>query len=144
MLMMGVLFVVAVLINHRVTFDNADFNTENDSASRRWTLRRSAAAAGGGEWSYKALATEQEAMWDSIDAVAEWLWPVSLKMALRGLRPLKACRRACKGFEKGELLTEPRAHETMSVKNLPRSFFWGNVNGVNYLTPIRNQHIPKY
>eukprot|EP00244_Chara_vulgaris_P012612 TRINITY_DN672_c0_g2_i11.p1 TRINITY_DN672_c0_g2~~TRINITY_DN672_c0_g2_i11.p1 ORF type:complete len:640 (-),score=83.83 TRINITY_DN672_c0_g2_i11:1276-3162(-) len=65
-------------------------------------------------------------------------------MALRGLRPLKACRKPCKGFTKGELLTEPRAHETVSVKNLPRSFFWGNVNGVNYLTPIRNQHIPKY
>merc|ERR1719197_504560 len=27
---------------------------------------------------------------------------------------------------------------------LPRDFSWGNVSGVSYLTPVRNQHIPVY
>ena len=27
---------------------------------------------------------------------------------------------------------------------IPRSFWWGNVNGTNYLTVQRNQHIPIY
>ena len=29
-------------------------------------------------------------------------------------------------------------------KKLPKSFFWGNVSNVNYLSPIRNQHVPVY
>ena len=28
--------------------------------------------------------------------------------------------------------------------NLPKRFFWGDVDGVNYLSPVRNQHIPVY
>ena len=28
--------------------------------------------------------------------------------------------------------------------DLPTNFWWGNVNGVNYLTYQRNQHIPVY
>lgn len=27
---------------------------------------------------------------------------------------------------------------------LPENFFWGDVNGVNYLTVTKNQHIPQY
>jgi len=29
-------------------------------------------------------------------------------------------------------------------ESMPASFSWGNMNGTNYLTPIRNQHIPVY
>lgn len=28
--------------------------------------------------------------------------------------------------------------------DIPKNFWWGNVNGVNYLTYQRNQHIPIY
>ena len=28
--------------------------------------------------------------------------------------------------------------------NIPTNFWWGNINGVNYLTYQRNQHIPIY
>jgi len=29
-------------------------------------------------------------------------------------------------------------------KDLPQAYSWGNVDGVNYLTGSRNQHIPQY
>lgn len=29
-------------------------------------------------------------------------------------------------------------------RRLPESFFWGNVSNVNFLSPIRNQHVPVY
>eukprot|EP00850_Spirogloea_muscicola_P010065 SM000058S18495 [mRNA] locus=s58:238036:242651:+ [translate_table: standard] len=32
----------------------------------------------------------------------------------------------------------------MAVRDLPEAWFWGNVSGVNYLTEIKNQHIPQY
>jgi len=28
--------------------------------------------------------------------------------------------------------------------NLPKRFFWGDVDGINHLSPVRNQHIPVY
>jgi cathepsin X len=30
------------------------------------------------------------------------------------------------------------------VKDLPETFIWNNVDGVNYLTNLRNQHVPSY
>ena len=32
----------------------------------------------------------------------------------------------------------------MSKDDLPRNFTWGNKDGINYLTRMRNQHIPQY
>eukprot|EP00937_MAST-01D_sp_MAST-1D-sp2_P006323 g6323.t1 len=43
-----------------------------------------------------------------------------------------------------ERVTGPRAHEKLVVGDLPSDFFWGNVNGTNFLTESRNQHIPQY
>jgi len=34
--------------------------------------------------------------------------------------------------------------EKKTIHELPVNFFWGNVNGKNYLTQMKNQHIPKY
>ena len=30
------------------------------------------------------------------------------------------------------------------VDDLPREQIWNNINGTNYLTNIRNQHVPQY
>lgn len=34
--------------------------------------------------------------------------------------------------------------DSLGKEKLPKSFFWGNVSHVNYLSPIRNQHVPVY
>lgn len=34
--------------------------------------------------------------------------------------------------------------QTMKIEDLPTDFWWGDVNGVNYLTVGKNQHIPQY
>ena len=46
------------------------------------------------------------------------------------------------------LMESPEDHvwpyTARSKADLPRNFTWGNVNGKNYLTRMRNQHIPQY
>ena len=32
----------------------------------------------------------------------------------------------------------------LSFEELPKNFWWGNVNGTNYLTLQKNQHIPQF
>jgi hypothetical protein len=57
----------------------------------------------------------------------------------------KACRTEKATFEGGERVSNPRPHEAMNIRtDLPEAIFWGDVNGINYLTETRNQHIPQY
>lgn len=49
------------------------------------------------------------------------------------------CRTPTTTFgEKGPVMTGPRPHEEIAYEDLPESFFWGDVDGVNYLSSLRN------
>ena len=43
----------------------------------------------------------------------------------------------------GEKCTRPRAHALLDTSTLPADYSWSNVNGTNFLTETRNQHIPQ-
>lgn len=43
-----------------------------------------------------------------------------------------------------EHIIHPLPHTYLSESHLPLTFNWNDVNGVSYLTRMRNQHIPQY
>lgn len=59
-------------------------------------------------------------------------------------QPRGGCRDAKVHFSRGEVIKTKRPHEYLAAEDLPQSFYWGDVNGTNYLTMARNQHIPQY
>jgi len=59
--------------------------------------------------------------------------------ALKYIDPVHPCRKTSPGPKLGNVRKplEP-------VKDLPETYIWNNIDGVNYLTNLRNQHIPSY
>jgi len=47
-------------------------------------------------------------------------------------------------FENGPLIKSPLPHETIDVADVPKAWDWRNVNGKNFITWDKNQHIPQY
>jgi cathepsin X len=58
----------------------------------------------------------------------------------------QACRSEHIEFEvpENERITAPLPHTYLSAADLPSEFTWANVNGTNFLSFSRNQHIPVY
>jgi hypothetical protein len=55
----------------------------------------------------------------------------------------QACRHS-HDWRVGQRVNSPAPHSLLSATDLPHAFWWGNVSGVNYLTPTRQQHLPQY
>ena len=47
-------------------------------------------------------------------------------------------------FKNGEKVHSPRPQDYVQDSDVPDSFFWGDKDGVNYLSWSKNQHIPEY
>jgi cathepsin X len=75
----------------------------------------------------------------------------ALALALATAAPVftaayEACRAPSTEFElpEHERITAPLPHSYLGADDLPAEWNWASVNGTNYLSFMRNQHIPQY
>ncbi|RHY29485.1 hypothetical protein DYB32_005100 [Aphanomyces invadans] len=66
------------------------------------------------------------------------------KEAATAVTSKRMCRAPAVHFPKGEKILSALPHETVNVSALPKNWDWRNVNGVNFATWDKNQHIPRY
>lgn len=64
---------------------------------------------------------------------------VSAERVRKYVNPEAPCRKVSEGPKDG-YVREP----LKPVQDIPETFIWNNVEGVNYLTNLRNQHVPQY
>jgi len=63
---------------------------------------------------------------------------IALGLVSAKISPDQACRK------KHSTPIQPVLKTQLVNADLPETFIWNNVDNVNYLTNIRNQHIPQY
>ncbi|KAF0692571.1 Aste57867_16383 [Aphanomyces stellatus] len=70
--------------------------------------------------------------------------PIEVPMSVSTRDAKRMCRARVR-FSQGEKILSPLPHETLDVKtDLPKTWDWRDINGVNYVTWDKNQHIPRY
>ena len=60
------------------------------------------------------------------------------------LKNMPTCKVEKTSFKYGEKPLPVQSWEMLKEEDLPESIDWRNVNGTNYLSWIKNQHIPVY
>ena len=138
------------------------YGTENNTDY--WLVRNSWGTFWGDDGFFKVerghnyLGIEFQCSWADVDPVAKIVNPSApvtpeIKSPVESLiqavtdskaKEDKPCRVPKITWTNGELIKSPLPHETLNMSALPASWFWGDVEGKNYLSWTRNQHIPQY